>query len=152
MGFSRQKYWSGLSFLSPGDLPDPRDRTHVLCLLHWQAGSSPLAPPGKPISYVFSSIQWSLSVMSDSVQPHRLQHARPPCLSPTPRGYPNSCPLSQWYHPTILSSVISFFSHLQTFPASESFQMSQFFASGGQSIRVSASTSVLPMTLRTDLL
>ena len=72
-------------------------------------------------------------------QPHGLQHTRPPCLSPTPRVYSNPCPLSQWCHPTISSSVIPFPSHLQSFPASGSFQMSQFFPSGSQSIRVSAS-------------
>ena len=91
------------------------------------------------------SVQFSRSVVSDSLQPHGLQHARPPCPSPAPRVYPNSCPLSQWCHPTISSSVIPFSSHLQSFPASGPFQMSQFFASGGQSIEVSASTSVLPM-------
>ena len=93
----------------------------------------------------FSSVQFSLSVMSDSLWPHGLQHARSPCLSPTPGVYSNSCPLSRWCHPTILSSVIPFSSHLQSFPPSESFQMSLLFASGGQSIGVSASTSVLPM-------
>ena len=83
--------------------------------------------------------------MSYSLRPHGLQHTRPPCPSPTPGVYSNSCPLSRWCHPTILSSVNSFFSGLQSFPASGSFPMSQFFASGGQSIRVSASASVLPM-------
>ena len=93
----------------------------------------------------FSSVQFSHSVVSDSLWPHELQHARPPCPSPTPRAYPNSCPLSQWCHPTILSSVVPFSSCLQSFPTSGSFQMSQLFASGGQSIGLSASTSVLPM-------
>ena len=83
--------------------------------------------------------------MSDSLRPHGLQHARPPCPSPTPRVYSNSCPLSWWCHPTISSSVVPFSSRLQSFPASGPFQMSQFFASGGQSIGVSASASVLPM-------
>ena len=92
-----------------------------------------------------SSVQFSHSVVSDSWWPHGLQHTRPPCPSPTPRVYPNSCPLSQYCHPTISSSVILFSSHLQSFPASESFQISQLFASGGQSIGVSASTSVIPM-------
>ena len=91
------------------------------------------------------SVQFSRSVMSSSLRPHEPQHTRPPCPSPTPGVYPNSCPLSQWCHPTIWSSVISFSSCLQSFPASGSFQMSQFFLSGGQSIGVSASTSVLPM-------
>ena len=91
----------------------------------------------------FSSVQFSHSVMSD-----RLQHARPPCPTPTPRVYPNSCPLSWWCHPTISSSVVPFSSHLQSFPASGCFQMSQLFAWGGQSIGVSASTSVLPMNIQ----
>ena len=90
------------------------------------------------------SVQFNHSVMSDSLQPHGLQHARPPWPSPTPCVYPNSCPLSQ-IPCTDLSSVVPFSSCLQTFPASRSFHMSQLFASGGQSIGVSASTSVLPM-------
>ena len=85
--------------------------------------------------------------MSNSLQPHEPQHARSPCPSPTPRVYPNSCPFSWGYHPTISSSVVPFFSYPQSFPASGSFQMSQFFASGGQSIGVSASTSVLPKNI-----
>ena len=92
-----------------------------------------------------SSVQFSCSVVSDSVQPHRMQHNRPPCPSPTPRIYPNSCPLSWWCHPTISSSVIPSSSSPQSFSASGSFQMSQVFTSGGQRIGVSASTSVLPM-------
>ena len=83
--------------------------------------------------------------MSSSLLPHELQHARPPCPSPTPRVYPNSCPLSRWGHPTISSSVVPFSSCPQSFPASGSFQISQLFASGGQSIGVSASASVPPM-------
>ena len=83
--------------------------------------------------------------MSDSLWPHGLQHARLPCPSPTPGVYSNSSPLSQWCHPTILSSVIAFSSCLQSLPASGSFQMSQLFTSCGQSIGVSASASVLPM-------
>ena len=86
--------------------------------------------------------------MSNSLRPHGLQHARSPCPSPTPRVYPNSCPLSRWYHPTISSSVIPFSSSLQSFPASGSFPMGQFFASGGQSIGVSASASVLPVNIQ----
>ena len=92
----------------------------------------------------FSSFQFIRSVVSDSLQPHEPQHARPPCPSPTPGVHPNSCPLSRWCHPTISSSVIvPFYSCPQSFPASGSFQMSQLFASGGQSIGVSASVSVL---------
>ena len=90
------------------------------------------------------SVQFSCSVMSNSLQPHEPQHARLPCPSPTPGVYPNSCPLSRWCHPTISSSVI-LFSCPQSFPASGSFPMSQLFTSGGQSIKVSASASVLPM-------
>ena len=93
-------------------------------------------------------LHFSHSVMSDSLQPHGLQHARPPCPSPTPRVYSNSCPLSPWCHPAISSSVIPFSSCLQSFPASGSFQISQFFTSGGQSIGVSASASVLPMNIQ----
>ena len=82
----------------------------------------------------FSSVQFSHTVVSDSLQPHESQRARPPCPSPTPEVYSNSCPSSQWCDPTISSSVIPFFSGLQSFPASGSFQMNQFFASGGQSL------------------
>ena len=86
--------------------------------------------------------------MSSSLRPRGLQHARFPCPSPTPRIYPNSCPLSQWCDPTISSSVVLFSSRLQSFLASGSFPVSQFFASGGQSIGVSASASVLPMNTK----
>ena len=92
--------------------------------------------------------QFSLSVMCDSLQPHGLQHVRPPCPSSVPRIDSNSCPLSQWCHPTISSSVVPFSSCPQSFPASESFQISQFLASGGQSIGVSASVYVLPMNIQ----
>ena len=94
------------------------------------------------------SVQFSHSVVSDSLWPHEPQNARPPCPSPTPGVHPNPCPLSQWCHPTISSSVILFSSCPQYFPASESFQMSQLFASGGESIGVSASASVLPMNIQ----
>ena len=96
----------------------------------------------------FSSLQFSYSVMSDSLQPHWLQNTRLPCPSPTPRACSNSWPSSQWCHPTISSSVIPFSSCLLSFPASGSFPMSQFFASGGQSSGVSASASVLPMNIQ----
>ena len=86
--------------------------------------------------------------MSSSLQPHGLQQARLPCPSPTPRVYSNSCPSSWWCHPTISSSVIPFFSCLPSFPASGSFPMNQFFASGSQSIGASASASVLPMNIQ----
>ena len=94
------------------------------------------------------SVQFSRSVTSDSLWPHALQHTRPPCPSPTPGACSNSGPSSRWCHPTISSSVISFSSCLQSFPASGSFQMSQFFPSGGQSIGVSASASVLPVNIQ----
>ena len=93
----------------------------------------------------FSSVQFSCSVMSDSLRPHELQHGRPLCPSPTPTVHPNPCPLSQWCQPTISSSVVPFSSCSQSFPASGSFPMSQFFTWGGQRIEVSASTSVLPV-------
>ena len=95
-----------------------------------------------------SSVQFSHSVVSDSLRPYEPQHARPPCPSPTPGDYPNACPLSQWCHLTISSSVVPISSCLQSFPASGSFQMSQLLASGGQSIGVSASASVLPMNIQ----
>ena len=104
------------------------------------------------INTTISSVQFSRSVVSDSLLPHEPQHARPPCPSPTPGVHPNPCPLSQWCHPTISCSVVPFSSCPQPFPALGSFQMSQLFASGGQSTGVSASTSVLPMNTRTDLL
>ena len=100
----------------------------------------------KPIQHV--SVQFSHSVVSYSLQPHGLQHSRPAYPSPTPRVYSNSCPLSRWCHPTISSSVISLSSCLQSFPASGSFQISQLFASGSQSIRFSASSSELPVNIQ----
>ena len=95
-----------------------------------------------------SSIQFSHQVMANSLRPHGLQHARPPCPSPTHGVYSHSCPLSWWCHPTISFSVIPFSSHLQSFPASGSYAMSQFFTSGGQNIRASASASILPMNIQ----
>ena len=93
-------------------------------------------------SVQFSSVAQSCTTL---LRPHGLQHTSLSCLSPAPRAYSNSCPSSQWCHPTISSSVVPFFSHLHTFPASGSLPMSQCFASGGQNIGVSASASVLPM-------
>ena len=99
-----------------------------------------------PMKYLqFSSVQLSCSVMSDSLQPHGLQYSRLPYPSPTLGAYSNSCPSSLWCHPTISFSVIPFSFCLQSFPASGSFPMSQYFPSGGQSTGVSASVSVLPM-------
>ena len=97
---------------------------------------------------LFSSVQFSCSVVSNSLRPHGLQHSRPPCPSPTPGAYSNSCPLSPWCHPTISSSVFPFSSCLQSFPASGSFHINHFFASAGQTIGVSASASVLPMNIQ----
>ena len=104
-----------------------------------------LAPPRFLPVIWGPSVQFSRSVISDSLWPHELQHARPPCPSTTAGIYPNPRPLSQLCHPTISSSVIPFSSCPQSFPASGSFQLSQLFTSGGQSIGVSTSTSVLPM-------
>ena len=143
MEFSRQEYWSGLLSPSLGDLPDPGIEPGFPTL---HADSLPSEPPGKP--QIISSVQFSHSVMSHSLWPHRLQHTRPPCPLPTPGIYSNSCSLNWWSHPTISSSVIPFSSHLQSFPASGSFQMSQFFASVGQSIGISALASVLPMDIQ----
>ena len=116
--------WSSSWFLTKVTSPGPR----MLHILHWS-----------------SSVQFSHSVVSNSVRPHEPQNTRPPCPSPTLRVHPNACPLSQWCHPTISSSVIPFSFCPQSFPALGSFQMGQLFALGGQSIVVSASTSVLPI-------
>ena len=143
MGSSKQEYWSRFSFPLPGDPLHPGIELCFLCLLHWQTCSLLLVPPGKPNH----SIKFHCSVMSNSLWPHELQHARLPCLSPTPGACSNSCLSDQWCHPTISSPVIPF-SGPQSFPASGSFSMSQFFLSGGQSIRVSGSASVLPMNIQ----
>ena len=100
------------------------------------------------LPFLENSVQFIHSVVSDSLWSHGLEHAKPPCPSPTPRAYSNSCPFSRWCHPTISSSVIPFSSCLQSFPEWGSFQMSQFFASGGQNTGVAASTSVLPMNIQ----
>jgi len=98
--------------------------------------------------FVRRPVQFSHSITSDSLQPHGLQHARPPCPSPTPRACSNSCPLSRWCHPTISSSAVPLSSCLQSFPPSGSLLLSKLFASGGQSIGISASASVLPMNIQ----
>ena len=115
------------------DRPFPKEK---LAVLYWWT----------TLTWFFSShwVQFN-SVVSDSLRPRELQHARPPCPSPTPSVHPNPCPLSQWCYPTISSSIVPFSSCPQSFPASGSFQMSQLFESGGQSFGVSASTSVLPV-------
>ena len=99
-------------------------------------------------NFSIRSVQFSHSVVSDSLRPHGLQHTRPPCPSLTPRVYSNSCPLSPWCHPTISSSVIPFSFRLQSFPASGSFPVSQFYTPGGQSTGASASALVLPMNIQ----
>ena len=111
----------------------------IICLSQWT----------KNAFYIFfNSVQFNCSVMSDSLQPHGLQHARLPCPSPTPGACSNSCQLSWWCHPTISSSVTPFSSCLQSFPASGSFLMSLLFTSGGQTTGVSASASVLLMNIQ----
>ena len=158
MGFSRQVYWSGLPFPTPEDLPNPGIEPGSLAL---QADSLLSELQGSPCYSVamtirlilcvvcfektISSVQFSCSVVSNSLWTHGLQQARLLCPSPTPGACSKSHPLSWWCHPTISSSVIPFSSHLQSFPASGSFHMNQFLASSGQRIGVSASTSVLPM-------
>ena len=115
---------------------------------HWAPMASCVNPERWHCPISISSVQFSPSVVSDSLWPHGLQHTRLPCPSPTPGAYSNSCPSSQCCHPTISSSVIPFSSYLQCFPASGSFQMREFFTSHGQSIEVSASASVLLMNIQ----
>ena len=119
-------------------MPGPGYRTHFCLSRTLSSGQSNW----------FSSFQFSCSAISDSLWPYGLQHARPPCPSPTPGVHSNSCPSSRWCHPTTSSSVIPFSSCLQSSPAAGSFQMSHCFASDGQSIGVSASASVLPMNIQ----
>ena len=102
----------------------------------------------RPFRFQISLLMFSHSVVPDSLRPHRLQHARLRCPSPSPGACSNSCPLSWWCHPTIWSSVVPFSSCLQSFPASGSFLMSQFFATGGQSIEAAASASVIPTNIQ----
>ena len=107
---------------------------------------------GGVINFILHSSSSSVAQLCPTLPPGELQHTRPACPSPAPRVHPNPCPLSWWCHPTISSSVIPFSTCPQSFPASGSFQMSQFFASGGQSIGVSVSTSVLPLNIYDCLL
>ena len=158
MGFSRQEYWSGLPFPLPGDLPNPgiKPASLISPALVGRFFTPSATWEVRPYIWLlfikkksmkinaWRFVQFSRSVVSDSLWPRDSQHARPSCPSPTLGVYPNSCPFSQWCHPAISSSVVPFF-HPQSFPASGSFQMSQLFASGGQSIAVSASTSFLPV-------
>jgi len=128
----------------PVSLPaDPALDVHVQSYYKWEKRHSKKLPG---LAKTQEGIQFtSVTQSCPTLRPHELQHNRPPCPSSTPQVYPNSCPLSQWCHLTISSSVVPFSSHLQSFPTSGSFQMSQFFVSGGQNIGVSASTSILPM-------
>ena len=126
--------------VEPSDLVSSTNQWHQLHLPPW-----PTITNMGESGVWFSSVQFSHSVVSDSLWFHEPQHSRPPCPSPTPGVHPNSCPLSWRCHPTISFSVIPFSSCPQSFPSSRSFQVSQFFTSGGQSIGVSASTSVLLM-------
>ena len=130
--------------------PSPTSISRIFHLFHTESlyllNSNSVTPhTSLPAASQFSSVPFSCSVVSNSLRPHGLQHARPPCPSPTPRVYSKSCPLSRWCHPTISTSVVPFSSCIPSFPASESFQMSQVFASGGQSTGVSLQTSVFPM-------
>ena len=172
MGFSRQEYWSSLPFSSPVDhvLSELFTLTRLswmalhgmahsfteLCkpLHHDKAVIKPVNTKGNSMESQLNgkdpdarNIQFSHSVVSDSWQPHGLQHARIPCPSLTPGACSNSCPLSLWCHPTISFSVVPFSSCLQSFPASGSFPLSQFFTSGGQTIGVWASRLNLDFSL-----
>ena len=138
MRLFKQEHWTKFPFPPPGDLPDPGAESMG------PATSPALQMDSSPLSH-FGSVQFSRSVVSDSLWPHESQHARSPCPSSTPGVHPNSCASSRWCHPTILSSVVPFSSCPQSLPASESFPVSQLFAWGGQSIGVSASASVPPM-------
>ena len=144
--FHGQEYWSGLPWSPSGDLLYPGIKPASLMPPALAGGffTSSATWEAHPLPQ-FSSVQFSRSVMSDSLWPHESHLARPPCPSLTPRVYSNSCPSSWWCHPAISSSVVPFSSCPQFRPASGSFPMSQLFAWGGQSIGVSASASVLPM-------
>ena len=152
--FSRQKYWSGLPFSSPGDLPNPGIKHGSPAL---QADSLSSEPPGNSLQchpWAFQneySVQFSLVTQLCPTLCNPMDCNTPgflPCPLPTPRACSNSCPSSRWCHPTISSSVVPFSSCLQSFPASRSFPRSQFFTSGGQSIGDSASASVLPINIQ----
>ena len=156
-GSSWPRKWTGISCIAGGFFTNWATK-EALCLLHIVSVKHFsfylfFLPSLPPLLFTFSNLQKSKnyfqlqisrSVVSDSLRPHELQHARPPCPSPTPRVHPNPCPSRQWCHPTISSSVVAFSSYLQSFPASGSFPMSQLFAWGGQSTGVSALASVLP--------
>ena len=133
-------------FCGPVDCSPPGSSVHGI--LQARILKSVAIPSSTEQSFQFSPVQFSRSVVSDSLWPHGLRHARLPCPPPTPGAYSNSCPSSWWSHPTIPSSVVPFSSCLQSFPTSGSFPMSQFFASGGRGIAVSASASILLMNIQ----
>ena len=168
MGFSRQEYWSGLPFPPPGGLPDPgmEHTSHVSLALvgrffiywaTWEAKTIKCYPPKVGMYGLFArvNLHWppmlpsvqfsSVALLCLTLQPHELEHERPPSPSPTPGVHSDSCPSSQWCHPAISFSVVLFSSCPQCPPASESFPMSQLFPWGGQSTGVSALAPVLPM-------
>ena len=147
--------WCLNAYVCPGNglIPGTQEGWELACLemIRSQGPKKTIARQSRMFrKQKFSSVQFSRSVMSDSLQPHGLQRNSLPCPSPTPGVCSNSCPLNRWCHPTISSSVVPFSSCLQSFPASGSFPMSQFLASGGQSIGASASASalVLPMNIQ----
>ena len=137
----------GCHFLLQGIFPTQGSNLHLLCLLRWQVVSLPLSHQGSPI-FIFSSVRFSCSVMSNALWPHESQLARPPCPPLTTRVHPNSCASSRWWHPAISSSVVPFYICPQSLPASGSFPMSQLFTWGGQSNGVSALASFLPMNIQ----
>ena len=150
-----QEYWSGQPTPSPEELPDPGIKLGSPALQLSYQGSHSITMSWKVSSNKkesalihVTSVQFSCSVVSSSLWPHGLQHARLPCPSPAFGAYSNSCPQSWWCHPTISFSAVPFSSWLQFFPSSGSFPKSQFFASGGQSIGVSASVSVFPKNIQ----
>ena len=134
-------YYPYISFKSD---PGHQQSIHLLCFHSVWCTHEPAILPLQ-MYFQTNSVQVSRPVVSNSLWPHGLQHGRPPCPSPTPGVCSNSCPLSWWCHSTISSSVVPFFSCLQSFPASRSFPRSQFFALGSQSIGISSLASVLPM-------
>ena len=131
MGFSRQEYWSRLPFPAPGNLANPETEPRSLKSSAFAARFFTTSTTQENPCGFFSSVQFSRSVMSDSLRPHESQHARPPCPSPSPGVNSDSHPSSQRCHPAISSSVVPFSSCPQSLPASESFPMSQLFARGG---------------------
>ena len=134
---------------NPEEMPHKSNSNHYEDATQWLSLSSPVCLCIRTVLFfLFTQFRSVAESCSTLCNPMDCRHSRLPCPSPTPGAYLNSCPLSQWCHPTISSSVVPFSSRLQSFPASGSFPMSQFFTSGGQSIGVSASASVLPMNIQ----